>query len=200
MYLFVFIFVIMSVLGLYTELFTLRMSQLMSRQKPAAETMMLWHGAANYFVRDKMATLLPIPATGCTLTNYAVLPTIPACATMFTASFATYLPLGYQSGDTEMQFESRLYSSGASTYLVTFIPAGTTKLGFSTTQISQQMKNAGLPLTSYGYVANGTCMGGAAGTWLMTNAFAGSVQVCYSVVTGGTTVIPVGSIGIVSLF
>ena len=204
MYLFVFIFVIMSVLGLYTELFSLRMAQIMAQQKTVAETMMQWHAAAFRLIKDN-ETDINIPANGCSLTEapFCTLISSGASLSLPATAAGAYLPVGY-AADTEVQFDTLVYTSGTTRHLVTYVTAGDTRLGFTTAQIYQQMKNARLSQMSYGYVATQTCAGGSAGTWLMTTAYITSpslYQICYPIpLNAGVPVVPVGSVGVHTSF
>lgn len=193
----------MSVLGLYTELFSLRMTHILKNQRAAAETMMLWHGAARHLVKDKITTSPTnptpwvIPAGGCSVTDA----TNTCGATLPTPAIADkYLPKGYQYTDTELQFPTAVYATaGGEKYIVTYVPSDATHMGFTSSQFYQQMFRAGLPEISFGVVTVGTCDGGMTGTLLMTKAYVGSTQMCYSVVsTNNAVVVPVGSVGIVS--
>lgn len=200
MYLFVFIFVMMSVLGLYTELFSLRIAHIMANQKAIAEAMMVWHGAAYYLAKDNI-TAWVIPPAGCSVTAGSALANCGATLSLAADGIKNrvYLPIGYAYGEPDLRFETRVYSVGTARYIVTFVLSGSTHLGFTHTQIYQQMVTARLPEVSYGHVSVGTCQGGTPGTWLMTRAYMNTTQLCYSVLSSGNTVVPVGSVGIISI-
>ena len=189
----------MSVLGLYTELFSLRMAQIMSQQKAVAEMMMQWHASAYLLAKDNLATI-NFTATGCSLSGGAT----PCSVTLTGATATTYLPVGYDNTNADMRFESVVFLDGLARRLVTYIPVGESRLGFTQAQIYQQMRNARLAESTYGYVATGTCAGGTAGTWLMTKAHVTApslYQICYAIpLNGGAPIVPVGAVGIATNF
>ncbi|MDD3181587.1 MAG: hypothetical protein PHD48_02120 [Alphaproteobacteria bacterium] len=196
MYLFVFIFAILSVLGLYTELFSLRMANLAAQQKVAAETMMFWHGGVYTFAREYKASLTTVPATGCTITLGVSVCGLPLFA-KGDISGKTFLPSDYNpTGDVELMFRSRLYQANNDYYVLTYLNPGEVKLGYTVDQFYRQMKNANLPPVSYGRVMTGTCLGGGVGHWLATQSYVGGLQICYTVPVPLT--ISDGAVGIIT--
>lgn len=203
MYLFVFIFVILSVMGLYTELFSLQMANLVSKQKIAAETMMFWHGAVSSFALDKRASItLPLPATGCAIAIGASVCGLPTFNRGPIAG-KIYLPADYNiSNDAELRFTTRLYRAANGDFLVlTFVNPSIlnppiAKMGYTVEQIKKQMANAQFPPIIYGTVKTGTCLGGSAGRWLMTEEYVNGAQVCYEVPPSLTAVTD-GAVGII---
>lgn len=196
MYLFVFIFVILSVLGLYTELFTLRVASLASQQKVAAETMMFWHGAAYTFARDFKTSLVGVPAAGCTLAlGFSVcgLPVYNKGA----INGKIYLPDDYNSSDSELVFRSVIFKVGTTDYVLTYVNSDEYKLGYSSNQIYKQMGTAELPAISYGRVMTGTCVGNTvSGHWLASPNYVNGKQTCY--VVPPALLINDGAVGIIS--
>lgn len=216
MYLFVFILVVLSVLGLYTQIFTLRVASLAANQKGVADTMMLWHGGMSRFIQDRMranataglVVVFPTPE-GCLVfggggLNCGTIPnladfTIPAVSNV-------YLP-GYVINDAALQFFSLLFEQAGMRYVLTYQPAATMRLGFTTDQLYAQMRKAGLPSISYGRVVlNGPCGGMGNGNWLMTEErTAAGVNVCYALPANTALIsnpatynLTNGSIGIIS--
>jgi len=197
MYLFVFIFVVLSVLGLYTQLFTMRMAEVMSHQTGVAQTMMMWHGAADYLTRDHVAFVPPV--AGCSVSVATMDPY--SCGFRLTLGNLPPRNVPYLPGDynlnTETTFSSVVYTSGTINYLLTYITAGETKLGFTAAQIHKQMMNARFHELYYGVVAAGGCSG--PGTWLKTTAYSNALEVCYPIPAAVVPHVPVGSIGILSI-
>ena len=194
MYLFVFIFVILSVLGLFTEVYTLRIASIVSKQRVVADTMMHWHGATYLFARDYIGSIT-LTADGCLFTIGQ-----KVCGTstqLFDkgpiAGGRTYLPNDYNTADAELIFNSRIYTAGGSNYILTYVDG--IKLGYRPDQIYQQMFNTEMPLLSFGQVITGTCIGSAgARRQLATQQFNDGRQVCYPV----PATIPDGAVGIIS--
>lgn len=201
MYLFVFIFVILSVLGLYTELFTLRMASVMAQQKVAAESLRFWHGGVATFVSDNRSKITIIPGGGCLITLEASVCGLPIFTKNTVATSVlpnkVYLPTDYNiANDAELLFRTRLFTAGTGNYVLTYVNANEWKLGFTADQIYRQMKNAKLPAISYGRVMTGTCMGGVSGHWLATQTYSKGVQVCYDIPVALN--IADGAVGIIS--
>ncbi|MFA6280850.1 MAG: hypothetical protein WC612_08740 [Bdellovibrionales bacterium] len=190
MYLFVYVFLLMSVMGLYTQLFVLSTSRMAENQKGVAEIMLVWHGAA--YKKAKSATTSPL--TDCYLYNGGW---GAACGNVIDS---TVLPSGYQLANPSFLFRSYVYTSGSTRYVVTYVPPppATNTLGYSAQQILAQMRNTDFPKISYGGVATTSC-NGTNGHWLVTNELS---------VTGGTTrqvcypmdpIVLDGSAGIISI-
>lgn len=206
MYLFVYIMVILSVLGLYTQLFAMRAATLASKQKGVAETMMLWHGGTANFIRDRVraavAASLPIaiPANGCLVFGGAG----PAdCGTVPNIGVFTnniYLP-GYNIGEPQLVFPSVLYESGGVRYVLTFQRAGEMRLGFTDEQFYAQLQRTDIPRISYGRVVNnGPC--GLGSWWLATTErTTAGTNVCHPLpaAVAGSKGIAVNSIGIITI-
>lgn len=199
MYLFVFIFVILSVMGVYTELFSLRMASMAAQQKVVAETMMFWHGGVYTFARDYKASLTGVPSTGCQLTLDVSVCGLPVF-TRGDIGGKTYLPLDYNlTGDSQLLFHTVLFRPDTDYYVLTYVASNEVRLGYTADQIYRQMNNANLPRISYGRVISGSCLGGSAGHWLATNEYINGVQVCYTIPTGASGLnINDGAVGIIS--
>ena len=191
MFLFVYIFLLMSVLGLFTNVYMLRTARMAENQTAVAESMMVWHGAAYKMAKANAASITP----KCSLSQ--MLPP-PLCSVYLklTDVGGQYLPAGYNFSDTSYQFFSIVYTVSSVRYLLTYTTSAGT-LGFTGQQILGQMKRAGFPALSYGGVSyNATC-NGAIGNWLLTNQFDNGRQTCYpGMAVAGA---PNGAVGIISV-
>ncbi|MGE4350683.1 MAG: hypothetical protein AB7E52_00670 [Bdellovibrionales bacterium] len=198
MYLFVFTFLILSILGLYTELFSLRMAMVSSNQTIAAEAMMFWHGAVYTYVRDNKTSITTVPATGSTISLNSSVCGLPAF-TKGEISGKTYLPTDYNTtNDVELNFSTILYQTNGDYFVITYLNPTAIKLGYTADQLYKQMQNADLPQVSYGRVQqNTTCIGGTNGNWLVTQEYVNGTQICYPV-PSTVTAISDGATGIIS--
>ncbi len=182
MYLFVYVFLLLSVMGLYTQLFVLSTTRMAENQKGVAEIMLVWHGAAYKKAKSNANT-------DCYLTSDFG---GTACASSLAASD---LPTDYQFANTSFKFRSYVYTISSSRYVVTYVPPTSNTLGYSAQQILAQMRNTDFPKISYGGVATTSC-NGVNGHWLVTNEIAtGNRQICYP----APVAIPDGSAGIISI-
>lgn len=204
MYLFVFVFLVLSVMGLYTELLVVRIARSAANQTIAAETMQLWHTAQYEYM--KATDAFTSFSTGCSLTYmYGTncfktpctyyLPAYTSSPTTCNAS-RNYLPQGYLFVNAALRFNTIYYRSTSpiSHYIITFVQPTEVRLGFRADQIYKQLKNSGIPKISYGVVDTTACMGGTTGRWLVTQEYIGGNQVCYPV----PSIVPDGSVAIVT--
>lgn len=181
MYLFVYVFLLLSVMGLYTQLFVLSTTRMAENQKGVAEIMLVWHGAAYKKAKSNVDT-------DCFLTNDWV----PACTNLLVDAD---LP-GYQFGNTSFRFRSYIYTIGGSRHVMTYVPAAPNTLGYTAQQILAQMRNTDFPRISYGGVATTSCNGAAAAHQLVTSEVGtGNQQICYPL----PAAIPDGAVGIISI-
>lgn len=209
MYLFVFVFVIISIMGLYTELMSIRVARIAANQKAAAETMMVWHGAEYEFVKTLMPAL-GFDAQPCSLTPVYTGPVVPASCTVVGAVHVlpdytpapvafggrNYLPMGYSYAT--LQWNTLYYVNGQQ-YILTFMAPNEVRLGYTANQVYQQMRNSAFPKISYGRIETTTCIGSVppATRQFVTNEYIAGVQVCYPV--PAAAFVPDGSIGIISI-
>ncbi len=207
MYLFVFIFLLLSIIGLYTQLYTLQIAKMLANQTAIAQTMKTWHGAATKFARDNVKSGAIVPATvGCMVTSGVTTPLtgIGSCASMLNYSDTNYLPGGYQP---EFRWYSVLYkTTGGTNYLITVaVPPGGAatdpvvqpKIGFSTSEIWQQIRKSGEAKENYGQVQMVVgvpkFVTPAAPVWP-----AGSAPPSYDLPTCGVNCMPAGTVGFIS--
>jgi hypothetical protein len=196
MYLYVFVFIIMTIMGLYTELFSLRIARVAENQKALAEIIFVWHGGAHNLIA--VVGNPAVGAPGCSVSPNTT-PNFqgPACATTMTAvNAATHLPPGYDYAN--VKFNSRLIENGGQRYLITYVLPNETIMGYTAQQIRAQMLRTDYPSYQYGVVAATCPSTGAAGRWFVTGALDdgnGTVSApCYTVPNGMT----VGSVGFIS--
>ncbi len=161
MYLYVFVFIILSIMGIYTELFSLRMARIAEQQTGAAELVFTWHGAVTKLARVRS---INTSADGCSLTNGGN----PPCSTMLTGAVIdgiAYLPNGYDF--LNYQFTSRLFQTAGYRYVITYIPPNSPAiLGYPPEQIGAQIRNARYSVVNYGRV-QAACPGQPAGRYFV---------------------------------
>ena len=99
MYLIVFVFLMLAIVGLYTEVFALQVSHIMAQQKAIGQIMLVWHGGALAFARANRAALGTGSTTpaGCLLTSGLPLTNPIPCDAPFLNTNTAYLPSGYQA-------------------------------------------------------------------------------------------------------
>ncbi|HBM90516.1 MAG TPA: hypothetical protein DD400_01365 [Rhodospirillaceae bacterium] len=182
MYLYVYVFLLMGLIGLYTQLHLVQVGRMAERQKALAEIMFTWHDGAFAFVKDKTLSSCVVskdpdntPASG------------TPCVPLMTSHT--------ESGITK-PFNSVAYTSGES-YLITYVidhaTTGYARYGFRSSEIFQQMKNTDLTPTAYGSVSATSCPG-LSGQGFFTEGRIDGVVVCYPV----SATIPVGAVGFIS--
>jgi len=172
MYLLVFVFLMMSIIGLYTELYALQISHMFAKQKGVAEVMQKWHGGAYLFARTTAAVRNdPAAGTidGCLLTDTTGIPALSApgsCAATLANNNVNFLPAGYQN---RYKWYSIVYAPGGAfgsqRYIITYAPPSTAgdftsliahpSMGFSPSELLRQIRNSDLTKTSYGIVKGG---------------------------------------------
>ncbi len=212
MYLFVSIFLLMAVMGLFTQTFIIQSARIWENQVGAAKAMHTWHMAAYSLAKETNVTLangascaidMTAGAGKCTGTNPSngIVGTIflsaPGGGTCGPCNGQFYLPVGYSA---EVVWKTRVYRLSDITYIATFVDDYA--LGFTPAQMYAQMRRARIPEVSYGQIkANYTCSGGSLGRWFVTDSFFSSggvnASVCYP--TPATSVISTGSVGYVTV-
>lgn len=161
MYLFVFIFLLISVLGLYTQVYTLQARKMFENQTGIAEIMMTWHKSAYLSLQNFAPTYT---TSGCSL-NPDLSPPPTACATVMkdpSVDTSSTLPKGYNWAD--YKWKSIAYLSGSTKYVITYVtppssgvatdPIDYPSVGFSISDIYQQLTNAKVSARSYGYAGS----------------------------------------------
>lgn len=200
MYLFVYIFLMISLVGLFSQLTLLQAAAEKQLQVAAGQVMYTWHSGAFDLARNGPLTLTADSV--CSLTPGD---SVAACAfVLYDPSHAVpegyppykVLPAGYNFG---LKFRSQAYNTETKNYVVTFLEPGKVTLGFSVGEVMAQIKRTKIPQTEYGQVVTGTC-DTHAGQIVLTDAFmepeTGSpYRICYPVPAG----IPTGSIAFVSM-
>lgn len=210
MYLFVFIFLLLSIAGLYTELYMLQVSQMLSKQKAIAETMLTWHGGAMAFAKKNFTgtdtTFLYNVAAGCLITGPAVQTlgssSMAGCPSRLNVTNDDFLPQEYS---TDFKWYSVAYTRSTGRVVLTFAPPSTAgnvssaisfpEIGYSPADIWRQIKLIGAPKTAYGMVQN---VSGVGSRFVTPDAPGGS-QV-YLLPGCGTGCVPLGSVGFISPF
>ncbi len=203
MYLFVYIFLMLAVIGLFADAYLLQASRMWARQKAVGEIMNIWHTSAYALAKEEAANLgVTFP---CRLSPSALPTGVLACqrtlqnpANPVMAPYGRhYLPAGYQYTSVPLRFPSIVYVSGGVRYLATYVPketeGNTSWLGYTAREIFEQIQQTDVPSLSFGQTANGTCNGTNA-YWFMTNAYQDATKICYPAPAN----IPAGSVGFIS--
>ena len=181
MYLFVFIFILVSVLGLYTQIYTLQAARVFANQRAIGQIMQTWAGSAFDFARTRPA--LGTTPAGCSLTTALAVPA--ACATQMAAA---NLPNGYAFAD--YSWNSIVFQpAGGPRYVITYVsppasmadPINAPRIGYTVGQLYQQLRNTDLPKIAYGPVVGGVVQPRSVGvTFPVPPAVAnGSVAIIY---------------------
>lgn len=203
MYLVTFTFILLSVLGLYSQLYLLQSAKIFERQSGVAQIMRTWHDSAYLLARANPAIVAT--AAGCRLTNTALYAfAAPALCTNGGPVFvqAANLPTGYQLNP--YTWKSVVLLSGGSRILVTYatVPAGGNMgapldgpiIGYTLSDLYKQMQSAGMSQVGYGPVVAGV----APNNTLITKSLnAAGAQVTYTV---PAALMPVGTVAYVSGF
>ncbi len=181
MYLLVFVFLVISLLGVYAQVFAVQSAQMFSSQTAAAQLMMDWHdgavGLASANVAAYAGQILVTPQNDCSMTLSLTTPAT-ACAPQMTTgntaadTTASYLPPGYLAGPSVgnpgYQWNSIFFQIPALNhqfYTVTYaaVPANLTSpilspaVGVSGGDLLKQLGLLGISAFSYGAVSS-TCV------------------------------------------
>jgi hypothetical protein len=167
MYLLVFVFLMISIIGLYTELYALQVSKMMAREKALGQAMLVWHGGVTAFARTHKGTdpnelgSDSVTAQGCLLTSNpaaALAYQLNSCGSLMEYNDSA-LPTGYNA-DYKWYSIAYVPLGGTQQYVMTFAPpseAGNLTspmtlpaIGYSPAEILMQLKNSGAPRTAYG--------------------------------------------------
>lgn len=126
MYLFTFIFLLITILGLFTHVYALQSARIMGKQTVAAQQMMAWHYGAVTAAKDAAnIAFLPAHPEGCRLspatTKYTGYPGFTVLGTACPTKIQDiHLPYNYSIGT--LPWETITFKSGSSQYVVTFVP------------------------------------------------------------------------------
>lgn len=216
MYLLVFTFFIVALIGIYAEVLGVQAARLAAQQSGIAQTMLTWHNAA---VSLAQYVVHPSPSTPCSLTA-SLNSTVANCTTnipgnanskvtvtggSYTSDGVHYyypqIPSGYNTTIYQWNSIAYLMPPNNTLTVITYIPPNNTPPGFLTlatgsqigltaSDLLQQLRNVGAPLVSYGY---------AQGNELITAAMSGgssSMNVEYTLLPAG--VVANGSVVLVS--
>lgn len=202
MYLFVYIFLLLSIMGLYSQLYMLQAASEKQYEVTAAQTMHSWHAAAHNLAR--LTGMKPTAGAPCSITSpganvpcgYVLLD--PA-TTVYPPGYPDYslLPLGY---NYNQKFESTVYELGGRGYLITYVRANRWILGFTSGELYSQIRRTNLPLSTYGQVVNEVCDGVVGAKAVFTNEYITppsgvTYRLCYPV----PSTLPDGSVAFISL-
>lgn len=201
MYLYVFVMLIVAIMGIYTELFSLRLARIAEKQTTIADTVYKWHLGA--FGLADAKDLTTVDVNGCSLTP-AVVPYCVDGASVSTflsgidVDGVRYLPTGYPYAT--MQFDSRLFQLDGSRYVITFVRPGAVLLGYTQPQIWNQVKNMSLGALSHGRV-QAVCAGGVgAGPWFVPPPISDGAGVPQTLCFRVGNQVPVDSVGFISFY
>jgi len=222
MYLLTFVFLVISILGVYTQVLAIEAARVMANQTNTADQVLAWHSAALSLAQN-VITPTSVTAAGCNLSTGTVPNDCMQGATHVTITGGPYM-VGAQAyphlsadyaatGNNSYQWKAIAFQNSGSDYVLTYvepymapmIPTGIPpgfistatgrQLGLTQADLYQQIKNTGLSLMNYGYVSSA----GGAKTLVTTANFniGGTITpVTYAVPAAA----PAGSLGIISVF
>jgi len=217
MFLLTFVLIIISTLGVYTQVYALEAARFMANQTSLASTLVTWHTTAAGVAANAM--LATGPGTSCSLTPSDASSTqCPASIKLTSASSnkaittGTYTNLAGITVSPPASLSSTIYqwksvafapAAGGGYYTLTYVPPSAVSTGLISTASSpsaqlnvtmsdlyRQLRLLGIPIYSFGYVSNGTLNVAP----IMINGVL--TPVSYPLPAGVT--IPSGSLGIIS--
>jgi hypothetical protein len=157
MYLFAFVLLLVGILGLYTEVFTVQAARIYGSQTGFAQTMMTWQNAAVGLVQANKAALMNanLKTAGCSLTKNLG----TACSIGVLAS--ANLPTGYNMTYSWDTYVYQPGGNGTTLYAITWAPppisgtaVTTPPIGISLSDLYRQIQNdTNIPLLAYGAVS-----------------------------------------------
>ncbi len=175
MYLFVFIFLLISILGLYTQVYTLQSAKMFEKQTAIGQVMLTWAGSA--YDIAKFYTLTNSDGTaigpiGCILSPNLVITGTQNCSIQIQDPATItqpagpgripQLPVGYNWA--AYKWNSIYYVIGTQKFVITYVlppasgnrsdPVDAPPVGFSIGSIFQQISNTKTWPRSYGFVDN----------------------------------------------
>ncbi len=190
MYLYVYVFLLMGIISLYTQLHLVQVGRMAANQKALAEVMFMWQDGAYDFVKDNGLSATCIVSRG--TENPPSSPLSDNCSSLMTE----HTKVGITS-----PFNSVIYTISGTSYLVTYVidnASGYARAGFRSSEIYQQMKNTDLTPNVYGSVSATSCPSVPGHRGFFTDGRIDGEVVCYPV-TSSTTLIPTGAVGYVSM-
>jgi hypothetical protein len=147
MYLFAFIFLLLTIIGVYTQVFASQTARIFGDQAVIGQQLLVWHNAATRFARANPT--YGMTAVGCRVTpgvtDYAGLIQTTACATTLGTAD---LPTGYT---TSYKWESIIFRDATNNQrmIVTFVPPDATDAqaprppaGVANSELLKQLQNA----------------------------------------------------------
>lgn len=218
MYLFVFLFILLTVLGVFTQVFAMQTARLFADQKAGAEVMLTWHKVAHRLARDNAALGFGVvPPDGCRIVRLGApaWPNLPnACAmgganrwslrvpTHGSCAAAVNQPTCILPPGFTLNFESLVFQEpGGARALITFVrpPATLTDptppLGFTLDAIFQQLKR-----TDTNWMQLGTVVMTGAGPRVLPLMPPAGIPNYPVPLSGGVSVIPVNSVVIYTTY
>lgn len=191
---------IVSLLGMYTEIFAMQGARMLAKQKGLAEVMHEWHGAAFRYASDGLSQAGFLAGAECLLTPAPVndstgLPS--ACGTLTPdITDNRYLPAGYA---TDYKWYSILYTQGQN-YVITFVrpptnsgsltdPIAQPDNGFSVNDVWRHMRNMHSESVKYGMVMT---------KFTERALWAPDFSASYPLPPCEATCLPAGSVGFIS--
>lgn len=209
MYLYVFVFIILSVMSIYMELFSMRVARLSEQQTTAAGIMYTWHNGAYKYAKahfndgNSADTCLiggPNPITGtvkCKDGGGSSIDYFNVVSEGTGSSKVQYVPDGFNLTYISTQYPSYVHKDGTQRFIVTYVMNGGTAMGLDAGQTVSQLVRSKIPPVSFGSVLDLKCDGSAGRRIKMRdfNDWGGTnVDYCYDV----PSTINIGSIGILS--
>ncbi|MBI1273832.1 MAG: hypothetical protein GC131_07090 [Alphaproteobacteria bacterium] len=199
MYLFVFVFLLLTIIGVFTQVFAVQTARFSANQAVAGQQMLAWHYAATRFARAHPT--YGLTQTGCRITGgatlYSGLTLTTACSTTLAASD---LPTGYV---VSYQWESIVFTDPGTSQrmVVTFVPpdandaqAPRAPAGLAINQILTQLRKA-----QPGSITSGSISGACPGSIMVPasqpgGSFVTQYPVPKSAAAPVTCYVPVGSV------
>ena len=200
MYLLVFSFLIIAMLGVYTQVFALQTARMFASESGVAQIMLLWQaGAVTLGETNKVNYDGHIGnAAGCSLSSLVANP--GACPGGQVNLASGVMPAGYNFTYTWSTVAYQPGGAGTAIYVITWAPPPANlsspitvpPVGISESDLFRQLQNTAAPLTSYGTVQNQILV--------TTGSVPGVGPVTYTLPTGNpvTTVVPNGSVAVIS--
>lgn len=211
MYLLVFTFLVVGLLGIYAQVFGVQAARMAAGQHAIADMMMVWHSGQ---VSLAQSVVSPAPTSACSLT-YG-LTSVPYCTTNIpgntsnvtltnsTGNVGSYVnasgspyphfPSGYR---TAFKWNTVYYpDASGQRYVVTWVPLPASgkasdpvtapPIGVSVSDLALQLRNAHTPLFGYGTVSGGV---------LTTGATVSGAPVTYTM----PSAVPNGSVAVITI-
>lgn len=193
MYLVAYLFLMISLIGIYTQVYAVQAGRMLSNQKVLGETMLGWHNAAVGLARNVQGGVsYPPTNVPCRLSSAVsgFSDCTSALGTLVMTDSADTLPEGYNFD--AYQWYSLAYTASGQNYVVTYVESPVTgniveypSIGVSTGEMLKQLKKTKAPGYSYGAVMDQKLI------TRMEN---------YSLPMPSGSVVPDGSVAIVSPF